>query len=157
MAVIGKDFPLNLVGQITAIADDRLEPMLKGLQAGEFIYEQPAFGEAEYTFRHMLTQQVAYNSLLIERRRLLHERVGATIEALFKDRLDDHLAELAHHYSRSANTRKAVEYLFRAGSQAEARFAYPEAVAVFPVPWNSSSICPTTPNGRARSCQYNPS
>ena len=128
LAVIGKDFPLNLVRDLTGSPDDRLEPMLKGLQAGEFIYEQPALGEAEYTFKHALTQEVAYNSVLMERRRLLHERTGEAIEALFKERIDDHLAELAHHYSRSANTRKAVEYLFRAGDQAGARSAFPEAV-----------------------------
>ena len=128
LAVIGKDFPLNLVKQITASPDDRLEPMLKGLQAGEFIYEQAALGE-EYTFKHALTQEVAYNSVLIERRRLLHERTGDAIEALFKERIDDHLAELAHHYSRTDNTRKAVEYLFRAGSQAAARSSYSEAVS----------------------------
>jgi len=129
LAVIGKDFPLNLLMHITARPDDRLEPMLKGLQASEFIYEQPILEEAEYTFKHALTQEVAYNSVLMERRRLLHERTGEAIEALFKDRLDDHLAELAHHYSHSANTRKAVEYLFRAGRQAEARSAYSEAVS----------------------------
>jgi class 3 adenylate cyclase/tetratricopeptide (TPR) repeat protein len=128
LAVIGKDFPLNLVKHITASPDDRLEPMLKDLQAGEFIYEQPASGEAEYTFKHVLTQEVAYNSVLTERRRILHGRTGEGIEALFKDRIDDHLAELAHHYSRSANTRKAVEYLSRAGSQAAARSAHSEAV-----------------------------
>ena len=128
LAVIGKDFPLNLVRHITARPDDRLEPMLKGLQAGEFIYERPALGEAEYTFKHALTQEVAYNSVLMERRRLLHERTGEAIEALFKDRIDDHLAELAHHYSRTANTRKAVGYLSRAGSQAAARSAHSEAV-----------------------------
>jgi tetratricopeptide (TPR) repeat protein len=128
LAVIGKDFPLNLLMHITARPDDRLEPMLKGLQAGEFIYEQPALDEAEYTFKHALTQEVAYNSMLIERRRLLHERTGEAIEALFKDRIDDHLTELAHHYSRSANTRKAVKYLSRAGRQAAARSAYPEAI-----------------------------
>ena len=122
LAVIGKDFSLNLVRHITASPDDRLERMLKGLQAGEFIYEQPASGEAEYTFKHALTQEVAYNSMLIERRRLLHERTGEAIETLFKDRIDDHLAELAHHYSRTANTRKAVEYLFRAGSPGRSAF-----------------------------------
>ena len=90
LAIIGKDFPLNLVRQITASPDDRLEPMLKSLQAGEFIYEQPSSGEAEYTFKHALTQEVAYNSMLMERRRLLHERAGGAIEALFKDRIDDH-------------------------------------------------------------------
>ena len=128
VAVIGRDFPLNLVKHMTTSPDDQLEPMLKNLQAGEFIYERPELGEAEYTFKHALTQEVAYNSVLIERRRLLHERTGEAIEALFKDRIDDHLAELAHHYSRSANTRKAVEYLFRAGSQAAARSAYSEAI-----------------------------
>ena len=129
LAVIGKDFPLNLVRHVTANPDDRLEPMLKGLQAGEFIYEQPTSGEAEYTFKHALTQEVAYNSMLMERRRLLHERTGEAIEALFKERIDDHLAELAHQYSQSANTRKAVEYMFRAGSQAAARYAHSEAVS----------------------------
>ena len=129
LAVIGKNIPLNLVKHITASPDDRLEPVLKGLRAAEFIYEQPASRETQYTFKHALTQEVAYNSVLMERRRLLHECTGEAIEALFKDRIDDHLAELAHHYSRSANTRKAVEYLFRAGSQAAARFAYSEAVS----------------------------
>ena len=129
LAVIGRDFPLNLVRHLTAGSDDKLEPTLKGLQAGEFIYEQPALGEAEYTFKHALTQEVAYNSVLMERRRLLHERTGEAIEALFKERIDGHLAELAHHYSRSANTRKAIEYLSRAGSQAAARCAYSEAVS----------------------------
>jgi class 3 adenylate cyclase/tetratricopeptide (TPR) repeat protein len=128
LAVIGKTFPLNLVKHMTASSDDQLEPMLKGLQTGEFIYEQPASGETEYTFKHSLTQEVAYNSVLIERRRLLHQRTGEAIEALFEDRIDDHLAELAHHYSRAANTRKAVEYLFRAGRQAAARSAYSEAI-----------------------------
>jgi tetratricopeptide (TPR) repeat protein len=128
LAVIGKDFPLNLVRHVTARPGDQLEPMLKGLQTGEFICEQPALGEAEYIFKHALTQEVAYNSVLMERRRLLHERTGEAIEELFKDRIDDHLAELAHHYGRSANTRKAVEYLFRAGSQAATSFAYSEAV-----------------------------
>src|SRR5207237_7266428 len=106
---------------------DLLEPMLKGLQTAEFIYEQPALGETEYTFKHALTQEVAYNSVLMERRRLLHERTGEAIEALSKERIEDHLAELAHHYSRTANTRKAVEYLFRAGSQAAARYAHSDA------------------------------
>jgi tetratricopeptide (TPR) repeat protein len=128
LAVIGKDFPLNLVRHMSSSPDDRLQPMLKDLQSREFIYEEPALGEAAYSFKHVLTQEVAYNSVLIERRRLLHERTGEAIEALYKDRIDDHLAELAHHYSRSANTPKAAEYLFRAGNQAAARFAHSEAI-----------------------------
>jgi class 3 adenylate cyclase/tetratricopeptide (TPR) repeat protein len=128
LAVIGKAFPLNLVKHMTASQGDRLEPMLKDLLAREFIYEQPMLRETEYIFKHALTQEVAYSSVLMERRRLLHERTGDAIEALFKDRIDDHLAELAHHYSSSANTRKAAEYLFRVGRQAAARSAHSEAV-----------------------------
>jgi class 3 adenylate cyclase/tetratricopeptide (TPR) repeat protein len=128
LAVIGKDFSLDLVKQIMALQEDALQPMMKQLQAAEFIYERAALGDAEYTFKHALTQEVAYNSVLLERRCLMHERTGEAIERLFKERIDDHLVELAHHYSRSANTRKAVEYLFRAGNQAAARSAYAEAI-----------------------------
>ena len=61
----------------------------------EFIYEQPAVGDAEYIFKHALTQEVAYNSVLIERRKQLHERIGAALETLYAASLEDHLAELA--------------------------------------------------------------
>ena len=103
--------------------------MLKDLRIGEFIYEQPASGEAEYTFKHALTQEVAYNSVLIERRKHLHELIAKAIEELFAGRLDDHLAELAHHYSHSANASKAIEYLNRAGEQAQLRSAFGPAAA----------------------------
>src|SRR5713101_7001018 len=68
---------------------------------------------------------------LLERRRLLHERAAQAIEALFSDRLEDHLSELAHHYERSGNLRKAVEYLGRAGRLAAQQTAHSEAVAYF--------------------------
>ena len=71
---------------------------------------------------------MSYNSLLIERRKLLHERAGAALEALFAEQLDDHLGDLAHHYSRSDNVSKAVEYLGRAGQQALRRSAHADAV-----------------------------
>ena len=105
LAVIGREFPLGLVQRVTRKPDDELERMLSRLQAGEFIYEQPAAGDVEYIFKHALTQEVAYNSLLIERRKLLHERAGQALESMFAEQLDDHLDELAHHYSRSDNVR----------------------------------------------------
>jgi predicted ATPase len=106
-----------------------LERMLSDLQAGEFIYEQPATGDIEYVFKHALTQDVAYNSLLIERRKLLHYRIGDAIESLYASSLDDHLAKLAHHYSHSDNVTKAVAYLGRAGQQAIRRSAYADAIS----------------------------
>ena len=64
-------------------SDDELNRLLNDLQLGEFIYEQPAVGDTEYVFKHALTQEVAYNSVLIERRQQLHERIGAALERLY--------------------------------------------------------------------------
>ena len=96
---------------------------------GEFIYEQPAVADTEYIFKHALTQEVAYNSVLLERRQQLHERAGAALRRSMPSTVEEHLAELAHHYGRSANPGKAVEYLTRAGQQALNRSAFAEAQA----------------------------
>jgi class 3 adenylate cyclase/tetratricopeptide (TPR) repeat protein len=128
LSVIGKEFQLSLVRAVTGASDDRLQPMIDDLQVAEFIYEQPATGDFEYTFKHALTQQVAYQSVLIERRKSLHERTAAAIETIHADRLDDHLAELANHYGRSANLTKAVDFLWRAANQASQRSLYTEAI-----------------------------
>ena len=103
--------------------------MLSELQLGEFIYEQPAAGDIAYTFKHALTHDVAYNSVLNERRKAMHERIGSAMEEQFAGRLEDHLGDLARHYSRSANTAKAIEYLHQAAYQAAQRSSYPEAIA----------------------------
>ncbi len=128
LAVIGKEFPLGLVRRAVGKSNDELAPLLSNLQLAEFIYEQPAFPENEYTFKHALTQEVAYDSVLMERRKLIHERTASALEAMFAATLDDHLSELAHHYSRSANASKAIEYLRRAAEQAGARSAYNDAI-----------------------------
>jgi len=131
LAVIGREFSLGLVRQIIAQPDDDLSRMLTALQHKEFLYEQPAFPEVQYIFKHALTQEVAYNSVLIERRKVLHEQTGQTIERLFSDRLEEHYGELAHHYSRSGNTEKAIEYLHKAGQQAAQNSAHTEAISHF--------------------------
>ena len=102
---------------------------LDDLQLGEFIYEQPAVADTEYIFKHALTQEVAYNSVLIERRKQLHEHIGAALETLYASSLDDHLTELAHHYGRGNNPGKAVQYLALAGKQALERSAFAESQA----------------------------
>ncbi len=99
--------------------------LLSHLRNGEFIYEQPAFPEPEYIFKHALTQEVAYNSLLVERRKVLHERAAQAIEGLFHLRVEDHYGELAYHYGRSGNVQKAIEYL----QQAVQRSANAEAIS----------------------------
>jgi len=83
LAVLGREFPLGLARHVALKPDDELERMLSRLQGGEFIYEQPAFPEVEYIFKHALTQQVAYDSVLVERRKQLHERAGQSLESMF--------------------------------------------------------------------------
>jgi tetratricopeptide (TPR) repeat protein len=128
LAVMGKTFSFRLAKQVEERPDVELERMLLVLQSAEFIYERPIFRDIGYTFKHILTQEVAYNSLLNERRRPLHERVGVAIETLFKDSLEDHVDDLAYHYSRSGNLRKAVGYLHSAGRQLAQRSAYSAAL-----------------------------
>ncbi len=128
LSVIGKEFPLGLIRSVTGAADEALVPLLQNLQLGEFIYEQPAFPESEYTFKHALTQDVAYQSVLVERRRQIHERAAGAIEQIFSGKIEDHLGELAHHYSHSGNPAKAIEYCHRAGQQAFMLSAYEDAI-----------------------------
>ncbi|MFC6673679.1 adenylate/guanylate cyclase domain-containing protein [Marinobacterium aestuariivivens] len=129
LAVIGKEFSWSLVRQLVGPPEERLRRQLSRLQAGGFLYEHPSFPEVEYSFKHGLTQEVAYASLLTEQRSELHERTAQAIEALFSSQLEDHCSELAHHYSHSGNSGKAVEYLQRAGQQAIRRSANQEAIA----------------------------
>ena len=131
--MIGTEFKLGLVRKVwPARSRDRSWSRCSSeLQLGEFIYEQPAVGDIEYTFKHALTHEVAYHSVLNERRRMLHGRIGAALESIYADSLDDHVAELAHHYARSGNPGKAVEYCLRAVQQCAHRGSFAEAVAQF--------------------------
>ena len=145
LAVTGKEFSLSLVRAVFKKSDDEISRMLNDLQLAEFIYEQPAVGDIDYTFKHALTQEVAYNSVLIERRKALHERAGQALESMFAEQRNDHLAELAHHYSRSSNRPKAVEYLRLAGQQAAQRSANAEAINNFTSALEILKSLPDTP------------
>jgi class 3 adenylate cyclase/tetratricopeptide (TPR) repeat protein len=127
LAVIGKEFQLNLIREVTGKSNDELQRMLGDLQLAEFIYEQPAVGDLEYSFVHALTQEVAYNSVLMERRRATHQRTGDAIEAIFKERLEDHFSELARHYLLTNDFEKAIRYSQAAAQQAANRLAFAEA------------------------------
>ena len=108
-------------------SEDELERLIAKLQLGEFVYEQPSIVDVEYIFKHALTQEVAYNSVLLERRKQLHEHAGNAIETIYTSSLDDHLADLAYHFSRSRNPEKAVwtAYIATRG------YAAPEVGPVF--------------------------
>jgi len=126
-AVIGREFAAHLLGRIADIKD-RLDDSLADLRALEFIYEKTLFPDLEYVFKHALVQDVAYGSLLKPRRRMLHELVGRAIEELYADRLDEHAAELAHHFAQGEVWAKAFEFARRAGDRARGIFANREAI-----------------------------
>jgi class 3 adenylate cyclase len=128
LAVVGKEFALSLVRRVVRRPDDDLNRMLSSLQLAEFIYEQPAIADIEFTFKHALTQEVAYNSLLIERRRNLHHRIAQAIESEYAAHLEDHYGELAHHYARSGDGRRAARYLSLIGEQELERSACAQAI-----------------------------
>ena len=113
LSVIGREFPLSLVRQVITQPETELYRLLASLQRKEFLYEQPAFPEVEYLFKHALTQEVAYNSVLIERRKTLHLQTAQAIEQIFHSQLEDYYSVLAHHYSKSGQTEKAMNYLLR--------------------------------------------
>ena len=130
-AVIGTEVSLPLLHAIAETPDEALYSSLAHLQAAEFLYETSLFPEHAYTFKHALTHEVAYGSLLHERRRTLHARIVEALEALAGDRLDDQVERLAHHALRGEVWQKAVAYCRQAGDKAQARSAYREAVMYF--------------------------
>jgi class 3 adenylate cyclase/predicted ATPase len=148
LAVLGKTFAWSLLARVVAQPEEELLGRLAHLRAAEFLYEQPAFPESAYTFKHALTQEVAYNSLLLERRQALHERTAQAIEALYADRLAEHYEALAHHYSRSGNTPKAVIYLQRAGQQAAQRSVHAEALTHLTAALDLLQTLPESPERR---------
>lgn len=130
-AVVGKDVPFALLRSIAGVAEDVLRATLVRLQAAEFLYEAALFPDLEYTFKHALTHEVSYASLLGERRRELHARVVAAIEALYRDRIGEHSEWLAHHALRGGLKGKAISYLNDAGTKAVMRSAHREATGFF--------------------------
>jgi tetratricopeptide (TPR) repeat protein len=131
-AVIGENVSLSL---LEAIADESeeggLRRSLTRLQAAEFLYETILFPDVELTFKHGLTHNVTYASLLHERRRVLHARTVEAIERIYADRLAEQAERLAHHAFRAEIWDKALAYLRQAGTKAAARSAYREAAGSF--------------------------
>ena len=130
-AVVGKDIPFSLLQAITELSDEELRRGLTHLQAAEFLYETSLFPDLEYTFKHALTHDVAYGSLLHVRQRSLHARIVEAIESLYPDRLIEQAERLAHHAARGEVWAKALTYLRQAGTKADARSALQEAVSYF--------------------------
>ncbi len=125
-SVIGRDFTFRILQKTTGMREE-LKSYLFHLQGLEFIYEKQLLSELQYIFKHALTQEVAYNSLLRKKRKKLHEKIGQAIEEIYPDRLEEFQEMLAYHYSNSPDLNKACKYLKLAAASAASRYSTMES------------------------------
>jgi predicted ATPase/class 3 adenylate cyclase len=129
-SVIGRQFLGRLLQRVAGLTE-RLSDLLEELKDLEIIYELGLAPEPAYIFKHALIQDVAYQSLLKERRRDLHRAVGVAIEEIYADRLAEHAEELAHHFQNGGEWSKAFTYLVRSGDRAKAAYANETALDLY--------------------------
>lgn len=129
-SVIGRQFLGRLLQRVAGLTE-RLSDLLEELKNLEIIYELGLAPEPAYIFKHALIQDVAYQSLLKERRRDLHRAVGMAIEEIYADRLAEHAEELAHHFQNGGDWSKAFTYLVRSGDRAKAAYANETALDLY--------------------------
>jgi tetratricopeptide (TPR) repeat protein len=147
-AVIGHEMPLPLLQEITALPEADLHRDLAHLQAAEFLYETRLFPEREYTFKHALTHEVAYSSLLQERRRTLHARIVTAVETCVGDRMVEEVERLAHHALRGEVWDKALVYCRQAGRKALTHSSLREALVYFEQALAALNALPDSPQQR---------
>jgi class 3 adenylate cyclase/tetratricopeptide (TPR) repeat protein len=129
-SVIGREFTRRLVDRLAEIRE-RTEDFLRELTALELIQERRRFPELAYMFKHALTQDVTYASLLVQRRKELHGLIGRAIEELYTDRLPEHFEMLAHHFSRAEDWERALDYLLKAAEKATQAFGLRQALELY--------------------------
>ena len=146
-AAIGREFGLRLLTRIAEVAVN-VQHHLETLTRAELIHETRFFPELEYIFKHAVTQDVAYQSLLAKRRKDLHGAIGRAVEDLYADRLDEHAPILAYHYARSEHQEKAIKYALRAGDQAARLYANAEATTYYEQALAMARALPSSPEAQ---------
>lgn len=117
-SVIGSEFPLHLLQRVRK-ANGSFGQHLERLKQLQFIYEKASATDREFVFKHALTQETAYKGMSSQNRRLIHAEVGAALEEMFPERIEDVCEQLAYHFSRAGNPRKAVQYLSLSATKAQ--------------------------------------
>ncbi len=153
-AVIGRDFLVELLQPIAGLDQEPLNELLAELQAAEMIYQSRFLPEPQYTFKHALIQQVAYESLLKERRRAIHLQFIQISEALSGTRVDQHVEQLAHHAIASEQWTKALDYLYRSANKAIQRSAHQAAIQFLSRGLEIVATLPDSPERHRRELDY---
>ncbi|UCG66237.1 MAG: AAA family ATPase, partial [Deltaproteobacteria bacterium] len=126
-AVVGREFGQELIQVVTGISERELLSHLSVLKDSELLYERGIYPQSTYIFKHALTQEVAYNSLLFKRKKEIHETIGRAIESLYAQRLDEYYEILAYHYLKTDSFEKAYEYLKLSGNKTTKNYSNWEA------------------------------
>jgi len=146
-SVIGRDIPLSLLQHVAKMPEDVLQQALGDLRAAEFLHEAQLLPDVVYTFKHALTHEVAYGSVLRERRRAIHVEIVETIGTLNRDRIDEQVEQLAHHAVKGRLWDHAIRYLFRAAGKAIQRSAHRQAMEFLQ---QGLELIPKLPDSAAR-------
>ena len=131
VSAVGRESSYDLINRVIGLQEQELLSHLSVLKDSELLYERGIYPQSTYVFKHALTQEVAYNSLLEKKKMEIHGAIGSAMEALYPDRLEEHYELLAYHYGRSANANRAVHYLELANQKAIKFKALEEAKAYF--------------------------
>jgi class 3 adenylate cyclase len=142
VSVVGRESSYDLVKRITGLPEQELLSHLSVLKDSELLYERGIYPQSTYLFKHALTQEVAYNSLLLKRRKEIHEEIGKAIEVLYPDRLEEHCELLAYHYACSANTDKAGSIWIWPTKRRLSLTRWRRLRPILMTPWGSSTPCP---------------
>jgi len=153
-SIIGDEVPSELLQPIAGLPPERLNAVLAELQAAEFLYQTRLLPQPQYTFKHALTRQVAYESVLKERRRAVHQQIVEICEALYGDRIDEHVERLAHHALAGELWPKAVDYLHRSAMRAMQRSAHQNAIQVLEKGLEIIERLPDSPELMRRELDY---
>src|SRR5437867_2665832 len=149
-AVVGRRFGITLLSRILEVPPDRVAGRLHELHGLDFVFPSAQEPELMYSFKHALTQDVVYAGVLERRRRQHHAAAARGLEDLYAGRLDDVVELLAHHFGRSAEAEKAVDYDILAAAKAQRRWANTEALAFFEDALKRLEAMPDTEANRLR-------
>ena len=127
-SAIEREFSYQLIKGVTGITDSELTHYLSGLKDAELLYERGVYPESTYIFKHALTREVVYDSILTKKKKQLHERIGNSIEALHKGNITEHYGILAEHFLESENYRKGADYSKLAAKRAQKAASYNDAI-----------------------------
>ncbi len=128
-SVIEREFPYELIKRVTGVSGEDLLSHLSTLKDSELLYERGIYPQSVYIFRHALTREVVYDSILAKRKKNLHEKIGYAIEDLYQENIDEQYGVLVEHFIEGGNYEKGAEYSEIASKKSEKTVSINDAIA----------------------------